>query len=169
MALRISLQREALVIVVILLVFVFASCGGSEGDSEGEEEAPVPSTPQEANNVLVRVSGTQGTAYTGNYGTLRGEFEIVEDTVGDEPQQYEVAIEESEPDGVSASFQKSEDGTGELKAEIVADDVVVAESVTRVPNGSVIVDWIPEESFQGEEEVFPEEIGPEEERVLPEG
>lgn len=171
MALRMSLQRGALVVIVaILLVFVFASCGGgSERDSEGEEEAPVPSTPQEANNVVVRVSGTQGIAYTGNYGTLRGEFEIVEDTVGDEPQEYEVPIEEGEPDGVSASFQKSEDETGELRAEIVADEVVVAESVTRVPDGSVIVDWLPAESFEGEEEVFPDEIGPEEEQVLPEG
>ena len=145
---RISVQRRALVMVGILLVFVLAGCGGSE------EEGPVPSTPEEAGNVLVRVSGAQGTAYTGNYGTLGGELRIVEDTLGDEPQEYEVQIEESRPDGVSASFRKSEAGTGELKAEIVADEVVVAESRTRVPNGSVIVDWIPEGSFQEEGEMF---------------
>jgi hypothetical protein len=58
-------------------------------------------------------------------------------------------------DGVSASFQKIESDTGELKAEIVADDVVVAESRTRVPPGSVIVEWIPEGMFQ--EEGVPEE------------
>jgi hypothetical protein len=154
-----SVQRGALVIGVILLVFVFARCGGSEEEEEapvGEEEGPsVPSTPEEANNVLVRVSGTQGTTYIGSYSTLRGELQIVEDTtLGDEPQEYEVPVEEGEPpDGVTASFQKRTAGTVELKAEIVADEVVVAESMTLVPTGSVIVEWIPEEGFQVEEEV----------------
>ena len=154
---RMSMRRGALVMAVILLAFVLAGCGG------GEEEGPVPSTPEEAGNVLVRVSGAQGTAYTGNYSTLTGPLGIVEDTtLGDEPQEYEVEIEEGRLDGVSASFRKTEDGTGELKAEIVADDVVVAESRTRVPPGSVIVEWIPEGLFQ-------EEGVPEEEHVHPEG
>ena len=161
---RMSMRRGALVMAVILLAFVLAGCGGSE------EEGPVPSTPEEAGNVLVRVSGAQGTAYTGNYTNLTGRLEIVEDTtLGDEPQEYEVEIEEGILDGVSASFRKSEADTGELKAEIVADDVVVAESRTRVPNGSVIVDWIPEGVFQEEGEMFSEEGVPEEEHVHPEG
>ncbi len=142
------MRCEALVMVVVLLVFVFTGCGG------GEEEALVPSTPEEAGTVLVRVSGAQGTTYTGSYGTLGGEFQTVEDTLGDEPQEYEVQFEEDSPDGVSgsavsASFQKSDAGTGELKAELVADDVVVAESMTRVPNGSIIVDWIPQGAIPG--------------------
>ena len=161
---RMSMRRGALVMAMILLAFVLAGCGG------GEEEGPVPSTPEEAGNVLVRVSGAQGTAYTGNYTNLTGRLEIVEDTtLGDEPQEYEVEIEEGRLDGVSASFRKSEADTGELKAEIVADDVVVAESRTRVPNGSVLVDWIPEGQFQEEGEMFSEEGVSEEEHVHPEG
>jgi hypothetical protein len=149
---RMSMLRGALVIVVILLVFVLAGCAG--GEEEGKD-APVPSSLEEADNVMVRVSGAQDTAYIGHYGTLGGEPQIVEDTLEAEPQEYEVEIEGVRADGVSASFRKIESDTGELKAEIVADDVVVAESRTRVPPGSVIVEWIPEGMFQ--EEGVPEE------------
>ena len=150
-----SRGREAPAILgILLLVFMLTGCGGTDlrEASEGEDGS-VPSSPQEAGNVVVRVSGAQGTAYSGNYGTLAGGLQIVEDTLGDEPQEYAVQIEGGRPDGVSASFRKSEAGTGELKAQIVADREVVVESSTRVPNGSVIVDWIPETSFQEEGEI----------------
>ena len=160
MGLRVSMVRgAALVIVAILLVFVLAGCAG--GEEEGND-GPVPSSPEEADNMVVRVSGAGDTAYVGNYGTLGGEPQIVEGTLEAEPQEYEVETEGVRADGVSASFRKIEADSGELKAEIVADDVVVAESRTRVPPGTVIVEWIPEGLFQ-------EEGVPEEEHVHPEG
>jgi hypothetical protein len=66
---RMAMLGGALVIVVILLVFVLAGCAG--GEEEGKD-GPVPSSLQEADNVVVRVSGAQDTAYIGHYGTLGG-------------------------------------------------------------------------------------------------
>ena len=159
-----KLSRGVLVIMVgILLVFVLTGCVGGEKEA-GEEEVLVPINPEEADNVLVRVSGALGTAYTGSYGTLGGEPQIVEATLGDEPQEYVVVIEEgrTDGDGIIASFRKTETGPGELEAAIVADGVVIAESMTRVPNGTVNVDWMPQSSFQEEDEIVSEEGGPEE-------
>ena len=76
----------------VLLIFVLAlgaplvaGCGGSQD----EADIDVPARPEEATNVLVRVSGTEGVAYSGNYGTLAGPVELVEDdTVGAEPTDY---------------------------------------------------------------------------------
>jgi hypothetical protein len=112
---------------------------------------------------VVRVSGAEGTVYSGDYGNLSGEIQTVEDTtLGDEPQEYELEIEENISDGVTAAFRKPQPSAGELKAEIVADGEVVVESRTRVQNGSIIVEWLPEGAIE-EEGLFEEEIFPEEE------
>ena len=144
-------------LVGIVLVFVLAGCAGSE---EEGKDGSVPSSPEEVNDLVVRVSGAEGTVYSGDYGNLSGEIQIVEDTtLGDEPQEYELGIEEGVSDGVTAAFRKTEPAAGELKAEIVADGEVVVESRTRAQTGSIIVEWlaegVPEEEglFEEEEEV----------------
>ena len=143
----------------IVLVFVLVGCGGEDEGKGGS----VPSSPEEANDLVVRVSGAEGTVYSGDYGNFSGEMQIVEDTtLGDEPQEYEVEIEEGVFDGVTAAFRKTEPATGELKVEIVADGEVVVESRTRAQNGSIIVDWLPEGAPE-EEDLFEEEVPPEEE------
>ncbi len=141
----------ALLVLAAALFLALAGCGGSE-----EEGSNPPPSPEEASSVVVRVSGTEGLAYAGDYGTLTGEPQIVEDALGSEPEEYEVEIEEGTAEGVSASFQKTEPGAGRLKAEIVADGEVVTESTTYAEFGSIIVDWLPQAGPPGE--IAPEEF-----------
>ncbi len=96
--------------------------------------------------MVVRVSGTEGIAYAGTYGNLEevGAPQMIEDTLGDKPTEYEVEVVGGVSDGVSAFFEKIEPGGGGLKAEILADGVIVAESTTYAEYGSVILDWFPQ-------------------------
>jgi hypothetical protein len=166
---RMLIGHGTLTTLGIVLVFVLVSCG-SEDEGKGDS---VPSSPGEANDLVVRVSGAEGTVYSGDYGNLSGEIQTVEDTtLGDEPQEYELEIEENISDGVTAAFRKTQPSAGELKAEIVADGEVVAESRTRVQNGSIIVEWLPEmmpeeEGIFDEDIMFDEEAPPEEEEEAP--
>ncbi len=77
-------------LVVVLAFGTLAACGGS--GENGEAPSEVPASPEEAGEVVVRVSGTEGTAYAGTYGNLEQEGvpQIIEDTLGDEPTEYEV-------------------------------------------------------------------------------
>ncbi len=147
-------------LVVVLAFGALAGCGGS--GENGEAPSEVPTNPEEAGEVVVRISGTEGTAYAGTYGNLEQEGvpETIEDTLGDEPTEYEVEIAGGVSDGVSAFFEKTEPGSGELEAEILADGEVIAESITYAEFGSVIVDWFPQ---VGPLEETPIEEGPPEE------
>lgn len=148
----------------ILLVFAITLGTLPIGCGSGEEvaESNPPSTPEEADNLVVRVSGTEGVAYSGNYGTLAEEPELVKGTLDDQPTEYEVEVPESNAGGVTAQFQKTQSGAGALKVEILADGEVAAESTTYVESGSVIVDWLPQLGATGEE-ILPQEGLPEEE------
>jgi hypothetical protein len=86
------------------LVFVFGVLfSGRGGSDEGEMNDNIPSAPEEAGSVVIRISGAEGTAYAGNYETIEGELEIVEETtLGSEPVDYEVEIQEDASDGVTA-------------------------------------------------------------------
>jgi hypothetical protein len=126
-------------IVVVLAFGTLAGCGSGETGN-------VPASPEEADEIVVRVSGTEGTAYAGTYGNLEQEGvpPTIEDTLGDEPTEYEVEIEGGVLDGVSAFFEKTEPGSDKLEVEILADGEVIAESTTYAEFGSVIVDWFPQ-------------------------
>lgn len=145
---RIGALRMPLMICIttLLVVVTSAGCGGSE-EPEDDNGGEVPSSPEEANKVVVRVSGTQGTAYAGNYGGFAREPQAVEGALEDEPVEYEVEVGEGISDGVSAYFQKSEPSAGELRVAIVADGEVVSESRTRARLGTVIADWLPEKAL----------------------
>lgn len=147
-------------LVVVLAFGTLAACSGS--GENGEAPSEVPANPEEAGEVVVRVSGAEGTAYAGTYGNLEQEGvpPTIEDTLGDEPTEYEVEIEEGVSDGVSAFFEKTEPGSGALEAEILADGEIIAESTTYAEFGSVIVDWFPQ---AGPLEEIPIEEGPPEE------
>ena len=162
-----SIRRGPFVMLEILLVVVLAfgmlaRCGSSGETGEAPEN--VPANPEEAGEVVVRVSGTEGTAYTGTYGNpeQEGAPPTIEDTLGEEPTDYEVEIEGGVSDGVSAFFEKTEPGSGELQAELLADGEIIAESTTYAELGSVIVDWFPQaETLEGASiEEGPPEEGP---------
>ncbi len=166
MSRRTPIERREPAVLGVLLVVVLAfgvlaaGCGGSGEKGDAPNEVPV--SPEEASEVVVRVSGTEGTAYAGTYGSIaeEGEPRTIEDTLGDEPTEYGVELEEGVSDGVSALFEKTQPGSGELEAEIVADGEVIAESTTYAEFGSVLVDWFPQTGLL--EEAPPGEGSPEE-------
>ena len=166
---KIAVGRKTLVALWIQIGFVLvlgallSACGGSE---VGEANENVPPTPEEAGSVVIRVSGAEGTAYAGNYETIEGELEIVEETtLGSEPVDYEIEIQEGASDGVTALFEKTQPGREELRVGILADDELVAESRTFAEFGDVIVDWFPQMGPPGilQEDLLDEEL-PEDEQ-----
>jgi hypothetical protein len=142
------------VFVLVLVGLLVAGCGGSQDE---EADIDVPTSPEEATNVVVRVSGTEGVAYSGNYGTFSGPLEIVDDTVGAELTDYEVQVQEGVSDGVIASFRKSEPAQGELRVQTLADEKVVVESRTLAELGAANADWLPQQ--MGSPEGIPPEDG----------
>jgi hypothetical protein len=152
--------------LVLVIGVVVAGCGGSGEAAEAPEN--VPASPEEAGEVVVRVSGAEGIAYSGTYGSIEGDLQTVDDTIGAEPTEHQVEVEEGVADGVTAGFQKTQPGTGELNVEILADDEVIVESRTFAEFGAANADWFPQigppEEFPTDEIVFDdEEINSEEE------
>jgi len=150
--------RLGLVLVVGVLV---AGCGGSGENGQAPEN--VPASPEEAGEVVVRVSGAEGTAFSGTYGSIEGELQTVDDTIGAEPTEYQVEVEEGVADGVTAGFQKTQPGTGELNVEILADDEVIVDSRTFAEFGAANADWFPQigppEELPTDEEIVLEDEG----------
>ena len=130
------MRRGAWLVSALALGALLAGCGGGA-------PSPPPS-PEEANEVVVRVSGTEGVAYSGDYTTLSAEPQDVNATLEGDATDYPVQIEQGADDGVTAFFRKTEPGEGELRAQILADGEVVTESATYAEFGSVIVDCLPE-------------------------
>ena len=100
----------------------------------------------ENSSVLIRVSGTQGVVFSGNYGSLRGGSKSVEGVLGEGPTEYAVPIK-SRPfdyDSVQASFTKRGLRKGTLRVEIVANGWVVKEQETSAGRGSVAVNYSPQ-------------------------
>jgi len=170
---RISVGRGRLPMLgmslgLVLVVGVLVAGCGSSGEN-GEAPENVPASPEEAGEVVVRVSGGEGTAYSGTYGSIEGDLQIVDDTIGAEPMEYQVEVEEGVADGVTAGFQKTQPGTGELNVEILADDEVIVESRTFAEFGAANADWFPQigppRAFPTDEEIVleDEEISSEEE------
>jgi hypothetical protein len=165
---RILVERELLAVPGVWLVFVLAlgallaSCGGPE---EEEGDVSVPPSPEEAGEVVVRVSGTDGIEYSGTYGTIEGMLQTVEDSVGSEPTDYAVEVAESVSDGVTAGFQKIQQGEGELRVEILADNQIVVESRTLAEFGAVNADWFPQVDVLQELPGENEEAQPKDEEI----
>ncbi len=146
--------RREFALLGVVLVLLLAGCGGDDN----APNADLPSTPEEASSVVVRVSGTEGTAYSGDYGSIEGTLQPVDGALGDEPTEYEVEVEEGVSDGVIAGFQKTQPGGEKLKVEVLADDQVVVESTTYAEFGVANADWIPQAGL-------PEEISLEEDSL----
>jgi hypothetical protein len=154
---REGLGKLGVLCVFALVLGTLAGCGGS--DNEGEQEAneptrePVEETTTEAaaeSGVVVRVSGTPGTAYSGTYGTAT-EVQAVDDaTVGTEPTDYEVGGVGGAGDRLNTSFSKTEPGGETLEVEIVVDGEPVARGETSAELGVATASWTPEGTLQDE-------------------
>lgn len=134
-------------LLTALAPLALVSCGG---DSGGESGGATPPPVEEAGDVVVRVSGTEGVEYEGDYGPPL-DPQLVEGTLEGDLTEYEVDLGEgARADGVVAVFAKTQPSPGELRAEILADGVLVAESTTYVEFGSVSVDYPPAIPLGGE-------------------
>ena len=104
---------------VLIVVAALVGGGGDQKTAEEEQKAePVEENePKEKaiekeekagiEEILVRVSGTQGVEYSGSYGTTQGQ-RTVDGTLGVEPDEYDGEAETGtfEFDVVTANFQK---------------------------------------------------------------
>ncbi len=126
--------------------------GGHLAEAEGLTQEQIDQAIAEENearsSLVVRVSGTQGIAYSGNYGKIvegsqGSSFEggrAVYDILEAEPVDYEVGDEE----GAFAFFQKIQHGEGILRVEILKDGEAVASRETSAELATVDVVWPPQ-------------------------
>ncbi len=118
------LLKVPLVFVIALGVFL-ASCGGEEEGSSEASNVPSSQPAEEvAGNVVVRVSGTQGTPYLGTFGTYQ-ETQNVDGTLEAEPTDYQVEVGSGVFGVVIAEFSKPQPGGGTLRVEILEEDGTV--------------------------------------------
>ncbi len=154
---REGLGKLGVLCVFVLVLGTLAGCGGS--DNEGEQGAneparePVEETTTEAvaeSGVVVRVSGTPGTAYSGTYGTAADVRAVDDATVGNEPMDYEVGAVGGAGDRLNTSFSKTEPGGETLEVEILVDGEPVARGETSAELGVATASWMPEGTLQDE-------------------
>jgi hypothetical protein len=105
---------------------------------------PVGRAPENATSLVVRVSGPQGTAYSGTYGTTQGGMIPVDGILGAGPAEYGVETGGGAFGAVSAVFQKKQPVPGTLRAEVLSAGEVVAEGSTSEESSWVEVKWSPQ-------------------------
>ena len=105
---------------------------------------PVGRAPENATPLVVRVSGPQGTAYSGTYGTTQGGMIPVDGILGAAPVEYAVETRGGAFGAVSAVFQKNQLVPGTLRAEVLSAGEVVAEGSTSEESSWVEVKWSPQ-------------------------
>ena len=106
-----------------------------------KNEAPAKKGPASA---TVRISGTQGVVYFGSYGSAGSGSKSIEGTLGEEPVDYEVPLEQKTTEVVHASLHKRGNSPpGRLRVQIIADGEVAKEQETEAESGDVSVDYYP--------------------------
>ena len=150
-------------VLAVVLLSLGAILGNSDVDIEPIEEPieeilddddepaqvqpgaqPVGSVPENATSLVVRVSGPQGTAYSGTYGTLQGGMIPVDGVLGAGPAEYGIETGDGAFGAVSAVFQKNQPVAGPLRAEVLSAGEVVAEGSTSEESSWVEVKWSPQ-------------------------
>lgn len=113
-------------------------------ENEPAQVQPVGTEPENAAAVVLRVSGQQGTAYSGTYGIAQGGMLPVEGVLGPVPAEYGVETRGGALGTVSAEFRKTQPGPGLLKVELLSAGEVMAEGESSDEWGSVEVRWNPQ-------------------------
>ena len=150
-------------VLAVVLLSLGAILGNSDVDIEPIEEPieeildeddepaqvqpgaqPVGSVPENATSLVVRVSGPQGTAYSGTYGTTQGGMIPVDGILGPGPAEYGIETGGGAFGAVSAVFQKTQPVPGALRAEVLSGGEVVAEGFTSEESSWVEVKWSPQ-------------------------
>ena len=119
----------AALLTIAVVIAVVALSGRAVQEKQAETEA------QE--EVSVHVSGTDGTPFSGFYGTASSGTTTVDGIV---PQEYSVDVE-GLFDKVSATFQKKTQDQAVLTVQILSDGEVMEEQTTNAAFGVANVSW----------------------------
>jgi hypothetical protein len=125
----------ALIIVALLMV---NSLGGSLA---GGSAANAPSEGA-AESVVLRISGTPGLQFSGNYTTPEGSRNI-SGTLGVNPTDYDLGGEGVAGFNVVTANVYKEETNGTLKVEILKNGQVVQSAATNATNNTVSVTYSP--------------------------
>ena len=125
----------ALMIVALLMV---NSLGGSLA---GGSAANAPSEGV-AESVVLRISGTPGLQFSGNYTTPEGSRNI-SGTLGVHPTDYDLGGEDVAGFNVVTANVYKEETNGTLKVEILENGQVVQSAATNATNNTVSVTYSP--------------------------
>ncbi len=135
----------ALLAIVAALALTFgppAFLGGSGQEGSVEQPTPPEKTPEQKKEeddtpqtVTIRVTGTPGVAFVGNYAAGGGSSGSLE---GVTPQDFEVPVQ-TEADDVAANVRKPNEGTEELTLQLLVGGEVVEEQSTTEQFGWVSV------------------------------
>jgi hypothetical protein len=127
---------SVLATLIIVGVLMVNSMGASLGDSFAGDTPSGGAT----NSIVLRISGTPGVQFSGNYTTPEGSQDI-SGTLGSTPTDYKLGGEGvAGMSVVTANVQKQ--GTyGTLKVEILKDGQVVQSAETNATNNAVSVTY----------------------------
>lgn len=125
----------ALIIAALLMV---NSMGGSLA---GGSAANAPSEGA-AESVVLRISGTPGLQFSGNYTTPEGSKNI-SGTLGVDPTDYDLGGEGVAGFNVVTANVYKEETSGTLKVEILKNGQVVQSAATNATNNTVSVTYSP--------------------------
>jgi hypothetical protein len=115
----------------------------SPANSDAGDSKSKAAESSETQTITIRVSGTPGMSFSGNYGTLDSSRSVD----GTTPDSFEVEVKTGflEFDSVSAVMQKQEQGSEELTVQMLVDGEVVKEQSTTAQFGVVSLNYLPGE------------------------
>lgn len=133
------------VVLPILLLIGLAGCAALIAGMGGVEESPKEEPASEVSSVTVRVSGSTGLRYSGNYGTANGGGRSVDGQLDGGYDDYQVPVKGGtfDFDMVTAFFQKM-DQEGTLQIEILVNGQAVKAQQTSAQYGTVDVSYSPQ-------------------------
>jgi hypothetical protein len=129
---------SVLAVLIIVALLMVNSLGGSLA---GGSAANAPSEGA-AESVVLRISGTPGLRFSGNYTTPEGSRNI-SGTLGVDPTDYDLGGEGVAGFNVVTANVYKEETSGTLKVEILKNGQVVQSAATNATNNTVSVTYSP--------------------------
>jgi hypothetical protein len=143
--------------LMLIGIITAASSCANQSSQQFEQPSPPPSkqsSPSPSSDkggtgtITIRVSGGASGGmeipFSGSYGTVSGEWTIVEGTT---PAKYELEVKSgyAQPDNVEATMQKQAEDNTTLTVQIVSEGKIKQEQSTTEPFGMVSVNYNPSE------------------------
>jgi hypothetical protein len=120
--------------LIIVGVLTVNSLGASFGGGFAEDTPSGGTT----NSVVLRISGTQGVQFSGNYTTPQGSQDI-SGTLGADPTDYNLGGQDVAGMSVLTANVQKQGTYGTLKVEILKDGQVIQSAETNATNNAVSV------------------------------